>query len=109
MRGTVYVPQVTEALLSTTLVFGLNVAMTVWSAYLIDRIGRKTLLMRGSAMMTTSVLLLGVVLKLLPVRWTQLLAYLCALPARRMCMTLLLKRHGHSKGQCKAYSLSRSS
>ena len=58
---------VTQAILSTTLVFGLNVAMTVLSAYLIDRLGRKSLLMKGSLVMTASLFTLGAVLKLLPV------------------------------------------
>jgi len=60
---------VDQALLSSTLVFGLNVIMTVVSAYLIDRIGRKILLVRGSAVMTLSLFGLGIVLKFFPVRF----------------------------------------
>lgn len=49
-------------ILSTVLVFGLNVAMTIVAAMLVDRVGRKVLLFWGTAACAGSQLVLGIAL-----------------------------------------------
>ena len=60
---------VEDALLSTVLVFGLNVLMTMLSAGLIDKIGRKPLLLRGAIGVVCSLFLLGFVLVVMEVHY----------------------------------------
>lgn len=59
---------VTEAILSTVSVFGINVVMTVVAAGLMDRLGPRVLLLVFTSVMVAALVLLGVVLKFMSVR-----------------------------------------
>eukprot|EP01138_Halocafeteria_seosinensis_P015328 gb/GECG01015644.1/.p1 GENE.gb/GECG01015644.1/~~gb/GECG01015644.1/.p1 ORF type:complete len:561 (+),score=57.79 gb/GECG01015644.1/:1-1683(+) len=54
---------VKESLLSTVIVFGLNVVMTVICVTVIDRVGRKKLLVTGSTFMVIALITMGSVLQ----------------------------------------------
>lgn len=60
---------VTDALLSTVMMFGLNVFMTVVGLFLIERMGRKWLLLVGTGIMGTALTGLGGVLIFVTASW----------------------------------------
>lgn len=62
---------VKSALLSTVLVFGLNVLMTIFVTAAVDRAGRKVFLLSGSAAMIVALVSLGVVLLAMPTSTVQ--------------------------------------
>jgi len=65
-------------LLATAGIGGVNVAATLWATWLIDRVGRRPLLLGGMVPMTASLLVLAAALALDPAAsWAQQVAIVC--------------------------------